>query len=69
MDAENRQLELSMLFNWYQSDFGGKSGVVDFLLQHTKGQQNNALRELQQQCKPDEIKFEYLPYDWSMNST
>ena len=68
MDAKERKVQLSMLFNWYSSDFGGKKGVLEFLAQHTKGQSQEALQSLQKGCAVDDIKFGYNDYDWSMNS-
>ena len=67
VDAKKQKVQLSMLFKWYESDFGGKSGVLKFLERHTKGQSQKALQELQQRSTAD-VHFCYNDYDWSMNS-
>ncbi len=45
---------LSKIFDWYEKDFGGKQGVVAFILKYRP--------ELK---APTKLK--YLPYDWALN--
>lgn len=60
---EENKILLSEIFRWYEPDFGGRRGVVDFLydyLHDTESRQfirNNA----------ESLKFEYIYYDWNLN--
>jgi len=62
MPEENR-LVISMLFKWYEADFGGRRGVVDFIAEHLVDEGKKAfLLEAR-----DGVRIEYLYYDWNIN--
>lgn len=56
-------LKVSSILKWYQSDFDGQEGLIDFILQHLpKDDQRNWLQEHRHT-----IKLQYLPYNWGLN--
>lgn len=60
---EENRLLLSKIFRWYERDFGGRHGVVDFLIQYMAGgKEREYLVE-----NGDLLTFEYLFYDWDLN--
>ena len=65
IDLERNELNLSTIFKWFASDFGGREGVVDFLSEH--------LREDDRKTWLIEhgstLRFKFKPYDWGFNST
>jgi len=60
---EESKVLLSEIFLWYEKDFGGKWGVIDFICRHTA---NTDAREYLQKHPPD-LELEYLFYDWDLN--
>ena len=54
---------LSEIFRWYEDDFGGISGVIDFIFDYLAD--SNA-REFLEKSR-DHIQFEYIYYDWNLN--
>lgn len=52
-------MKLSMIFKWYEKDFGGKQGVIDFVKKHLPKEQAKQLG--------DTPKVEYLDYNWTLN--
>ncbi len=63
MPQEGRVV-LSMILKWYERDFGGKSGVLDFIERHlVDGDKKRFIRD-----ERSKIKTEYLPYDWDLNA-
>ncbi len=54
--VSDNQVELSQIFNWYASDFGGKSNVVSYINQYRQD--------------PIEVSTEmsHYEYDWSLNT-
>jgi hypothetical protein len=60
---EKRKLLLSSIFKWYQKDFGGHKGVIDFIIRYTVDDQKKAflLNNLKN------LRVEYLYYDWNLN--
>ena len=60
---EERKLMLSEIFRWYEDDFGGRAGVVDFLFDYlADGKGREFLKE-----NADTLQFEYIFYDWNLN--
>lgn len=54
--VEGMNLSLSQIFNWYPEDFGGnKKGIINFI---------NKYRSY---TVPTTSKFNYYPYDWTLN--
>jgi hypothetical protein len=59
---ENRIL-LSEIFRWYERDFGGRKGVIDFICRfHDSEEIQDYLLK-----KSRTLRFEYLFYDWNLN--
>ncbi|MEW5941392.1 MAG: DUF547 domain-containing protein [Chloroflexota bacterium] len=62
---EENALHLSSIFKWFARDFGGRDGIVDFLLFHLlEGEALNWLSKA-----PGHVSLRYEPYDWKLNST
>ncbi len=60
---ERNLLRLSPIFKWYSSDFGGRKGIVDFLVKYREdGKARDYLVE--HGIKAD---FAWKEYDWSLN--
>lgn len=57
---EGNTLYVSKIFKWFGEDFGGD--VVGFFLKYAGGDLKNRLS-----AKRDQIKIEYLHYDWRLN--
>jgi hypothetical protein len=64
IEPEERTTSLSMIFKWYQSDFGGsRDGVIDALLQFLdEGEKKEFLTR-----NRESVRVRYQPYDWSLN--
>ena len=60
---EEGKILLSEIFRWYESDFGGKRGVLDFLCDYLAD--DRALRAIRD--KAEAFRFEYIYYDWNLN--
>jgi hypothetical protein len=52
-------VKLSMIFKWYEADFGGAKGVVDFVKKHLPADQAKKLG--------DNPKVEFIDYNWTLN--
>ena len=60
---EEGKVLLSEIFRWYQPDFGGKHGVLDFLYDYLADEHvQQFIRE-----KAELLQFEYIYYDWNLN--
>jgi hypothetical protein len=57
LQVENGKVEVSRLFDWYASDFGGKESVRNFLLRYAPERAKQLLDR-----SPG-----FLDYDWSLN--
>jgi len=62
LPEENKVL-LSEIFRWYQNDFGGKSGVVDFIFDYLADDRARTFL----QAQTTNFRFEYIYYDWNLN--
>jgi hypothetical protein len=63
VELKKDKLWLSQIFNWYKDDFGGKKGLVKFLLQHLpEGSRRSMLIE-----NGEKTRFLFSPYNWSLN--
>jgi hypothetical protein len=58
------QLRTSAIFNWYKADFGGKDGVIDFILNHLPGDD----RRLWIKNNRSSLRLSFEPYDWGLNA-
>ncbi len=62
---EQNALHLSSIFKWFQSDFGGREGMLDFLLAHLSDDER---REWLMQNRRT-ARLRYASYDWRLNNT
>jgi hypothetical protein len=60
---EKDKIFLSQIFRWYERDFGGKTGVFQFLLRYLDRDEKSRFLENHM----DRIITEYLFYDWNLN--
>lgn len=61
VDLEQNTLRLSRIFDWYEGDFGGRQGILQFVAQHLRDDEQS------QRVREGVLAVEYLPYDWSLN--
>ncbi len=60
---EEGKVLLSEIFRWYERDFGGKGGVLDFIFDYLVDEKERRfIRE-----NSANLRFEYLHYDWNLN--
>lgn len=60
---EEERILLSEIFRWYESDFGGRSGIIDFICRYqTDLEIKDYMRD-----RGNRLTFEYLFYDWNLN--
>ena len=64
VDKHDDQVHISAIFKWFVKDFGGKQGVMDFLLQHLDDNERKEWIETNRAM----IEFRYKNYDWGLNS-
>ncbi len=65
IDQQSFRVHLSAIFKWFNADFGGQEGVINFLIEHLPdGERKSWLAE-----NVGNISFHYKPYDWGLNST
>jgi hypothetical protein len=60
---EEGKMLISEIFRWYERDFGGKGGVMDFIFDYLVDE--NARRFLRE--KIGDLQIDYLHYDWNLN--
>lgn len=65
IDEECLELHLSSIFKWFEDDFGGRSGIIDFVQQYLPDgdQRYEWLSE-----HGAGITLVYKPHDWSLNA-
>jgi hypothetical protein len=61
--AENT-LYLSSIFKWFAADFGGREGIIDFVLRHL----SDEVELLWLSKARNRVALRYKPYDWSLNN-
>jgi hypothetical protein len=65
IDMGRNQINLSAIFKWFKADFGGREGVLDFLIEHLpEGERKTWLAE-----RRKDVSFRFKTYDWGLNST
>ncbi|NDY42624.1 DUF547 domain-containing protein [Dissulfurirhabdus thermomarina] len=60
VDRRRNVLYVSRIFEWFEEDFGGPSGVVAFLRKYAPAEARAFLE--------GSPRIDYLPYDWSLNA-
>ncbi|MCX6598409.1 MAG: DUF547 domain-containing protein [Acidobacteria bacterium] len=58
-DSATGRVTLSMIFRWYEGDFGGREKLLAFLEQRRPGLTAHAAGKT--------VELRYRPYDWSLN--
>jgi hypothetical protein len=61
---EGNALYLSSIFKWFASDFGGRDGIIEFVLAHLSDEPELLWLSKER----DRVSLRYKPYDWSLNS-
>ncbi|MDX1601125.1 MAG: DUF547 domain-containing protein, partial [Anaerolineales bacterium] len=61
VDLEHNVLRLSRIFDWYEGDFGGRKGVLQFVARHLQDDVQS------QRVRSGDLAVEYMRYDWSLN--
>jgi len=61
---EDNALHLSSIFKWFATDFGGRDGIIDFVLAHL----SDGAELLWLSKERNRVSLRYKPYDWSLNS-
>jgi hypothetical protein len=64
IDAHQHELTTSEIFRWFQADFGGKIGVIDFLFEHLPSDERRTWLE----SNLENVKIQYETYDWGLNT-
>ncbi|MBS1251237.1 MAG: hypothetical protein MAG451_00268 [Anaerolineales bacterium] len=64
IDSEAGELRLSQIFQWYAGDFGGRAGVIEFLLRHLPESEEREWLA----SHGSNVRFSYRPYDWTLNT-
>ncbi len=60
---EEKKLVMSKILKWYEADFGGTNGVIEFIIKYlTDENKKEFLRSAGRN-----LKIEYLEYDWNLN--
>lgn len=59
---EGDTLHLSRIFSWFDNDFKGRKGVIEFVRRYAEGELKARLDAL-----GDSVKLAYLDYDWALN--
>ncbi len=60
---EEKRVVLSMIFKWYERDFGGREGVLDFIENYLVDDDKKTFLKMNK----DYLKVDYLHYDWNLN--
>ncbi|HBY92373.1 MAG TPA: DUF547 domain-containing protein [Chloroflexi bacterium] len=63
VDPASGSMHLSSIFRWYAGDFGGRAGLIAFLLRHLRDDEHRAWLLKHRES----ARFVYRPYDWSLN--
>lgn len=64
LNPARQVLVVSSIFRWYGGDFGGREGVISFLIDHLP---YNGIRAWLGVHR-DDLRLQYEPYDWSLNN-
>jgi hypothetical protein len=60
---ETNELWLSRILQWYGSDFGGREGVLDFLIRYLPDDERRNYLSQQRET----LQLNYRKYDWQLN--
>ncbi len=59
---DGNTLYLSKVFDWYEEDFGGKSGVIRFVQQYIRPEWKARI-----DAAGDDLTVRYVDYNWALN--
>jgi len=62
--SDENALYLSSIFKWFAADFGGREGVINFVLSHLSDEM--VLLWLSKVCS--RVTLRHRPYEWNLNS-
>ncbi len=60
---EEGKILISDIFRWYEKDFGGRGGILDFIFNFLVDDKAKEFIRKERQ----KLKIEYLHYDWNLN--
>lgn len=60
---ERNQISISKIFQWYQVDFGGKSGILQYIGSYIQDQKLKSLLT----NSDHSVKIHFHAYDWGLN--
>jgi hypothetical protein len=60
---EEKRVVLSMIFKWYERDFGGREGVLGFIEKYLVDDDKKTFLKMNK----ENLKVDYLHYDWNLN--
>ena len=63
LDAQRGELRLPRIFGRFAGDFGGRPGVIAFLLHYLPDDERRSWLE----ARGSRVRFEYHRYDWRLN--
>jgi hypothetical protein len=64
LDPAHNELRLSRIFRWFAQDFGGRPGVIGFVIRYLPpGTQREWLI-----AHAADVRLRYQPYDWALNT-
>ncbi|MEW6777297.1 MAG: DUF547 domain-containing protein [Bdellovibrionota bacterium] len=61
IDREEKTVRLSKIFDWFQRDFGGERGVLEFVGRYVPSEEDRVF------LRQPTIKVQYSDYDWKIN--
>jgi hypothetical protein len=61
---EKNEIVLSRIFQWYAGDFGGREGVIDFLIRYLPDDERRSFIV----DSRSKLRLVYSNYDWHLNS-
>ena len=61
-DSETNTLKLSRIFQWFAVDFGGKAGVLKFILRYLPDERHRLIT-----MEHKHLQVKYKPYNWGLN--
>lgn len=64
IDPDYDNVHLSAIFSWFRHDFGGRDGVIDFLLRYLPEDERKSWLDEHRAS----LKLKYKYYDWGLNS-
>jgi hypothetical protein len=65
IDPDRGEINLSAIFKWFKGDFGGREGVIDFLIEHLpEDDRKEWLLDHR-----STLSFKFKDYDWGLNSS